>query len=62
MLDVQTMVLDLSCSSLHTLGVGRRQCAERGWSAPEMPWGMWNTMVVDVMVAQSWDLGQGDVG
>lgn len=62
MLDVQTMVLDLSCSSLHTLGVGSGQCAGGGWSAPEMPWGMWNTRVVEVMVARGGDLGQGDVG
>ena len=60
-MDVQDVVFDLPCSSLHTLGVGRRQSAGGGWSAQEGPWGTWNKRVVEVMVAQGWDLGQDDM-
>lgn len=62
MLDVQDVVPELSCSSLLIHGVGRRQCARGGQSTPEDLSGTGNTRVVEVMVAQGWDLVWADVG
>lgn len=62
MLDVQDMVPELSCGSLLIHGMGRRQCAEGGQSAPAGLSGTGNTRVVEVIVAQGWDLVWAEVG